>query len=372
MKIAWAVACSRIRFLIRGVKRNMGTKKLLALVYGGDSLEWEISVLSGRHVASHIDKNKYDVYEILLRGNDWRVVKMADGCEPEGGGVCMDKEDFSFRWDGVRVRFDVVLVMIHGTPGEDGILQSYLEALGIPHTSSSASVSALAFDKYACKCYLRGAGILMAKDVLIKERGWVDAQAVVDQLGLPLFVKPNYGGSSFGITKVQQVDELQPAVERAFRECSSVLVEECIQGRELTNGVLKTATRQVVLPVTEIVPDNDFFDYEAKYEGASREITPALIPDALRDQVQQLTSKIYDYLGCKGFIRVDYIVREGGGTDGGVGDTEWSVCNTPLLLEVNTVPGMTPMSLVPQQVRAAGMSLESFVELLIEDALARS
>jgi D-alanine-D-alanine ligase len=329
----------------------MNNKKNIALLYGGDSLEWEVSVWSGQHVALHIDKDKYCVYEILLRGNDWRVVKK-DNEEREAQ---IDQTDFSLVWNNEKVCFDLALVMIHGTPGEDGVLQSYFESRQIPHTSSSSAVSALAFDKYACKCFLRKAGIPMADDVLLDQHASLDEHAVVNRLGLPLFVKPNCGGSSFGAAKVNRIEELRPALERAFAACPHVLAEAFIDGRELTNGILKTATQSVVLPVTEIVSKNDFFDYQAKYEGASNELTPAPISDTLRDKVQQLTSKIYDDVGCSGFIRIDYIAKG----------------EEALFLEVNTVPGMTAMSLVPQQVRAAGMSMKHFLDLLIEDALYR-
>ena len=324
-------------------------------MYGGDSSEWEVSVWSGRHMASQIDKNKYAVYEILLCGSDWRVVKTADGQVPAEHEAQIDKTDFSFTWKGDRALFEVALLMIHGKPGEDGALPAYFEGLQIPHTASSSTVSALAFDKYACKSQLRNAGIAMAKDMLLQEDEDVDEQAVVDTLGLPLFVKPNGGGSSFGATKVRRIEELKPALELAFQECPQALVEEFMAGRELTNGVLKTHDQQLVLPVTEIVSKNDFFDYQAKYQGASDEITPAPIPDALRDKVQRLTSQIYDYLGCSGFIRIDYIARD----------------EEVMFLEVNTIPGMTPMSLVPQQVSVAGMSMGTFLEWVIEDAIYR-
>ena len=333
----------------------MSRKINLALVYGGDSSEWEVSVWSGRHVAAHIDKNKYAVYEVLLRGGNWQVVKTDEGRVPEVAQAQIDKTDFSWVREGVKVRFDVVLLMIHGAPGEDGVLPAYFENLLIPHTSSLSRVSALTFDKYACKSTLRSAGIVMAKDVLLQQNEEVDEQVVVDRLSLPLFVKPNRGGSSFGAAKVSRIGELAPALESAFRECTQVIVEEFIAGRELTNGILKTHDRQVVLPVTEIVSKNDFFDYQAKYQGASQELTPAPIPDSLRDRIQQQTSKIYDCLGCSGFIRIDYIATG----------------EEVIFLEVNTIPGMTEMSLVPQQIREAGMSMGAFLELLIGEALFR-
>jgi len=327
----------------------------LALVYGGDSSEWEVSVWSGQQVASQIDPNKYAVYEILLRGSDWKVVKTADGQIPQEQEAQIDKTDFSFLWKGEKLLFGVAVIMIHGTPGENGVLQSYFEMLGIPYTSSNSFVSALAFDKYACKCYLRDTGILMPKELLIREGMAIDAEEMVAKLGLPFFVKPNKGGSSFGATKVKCVEEIAPALASAFKECSTVLVEEFIEGRELTNGILKTYNQQLILPVTEIVSKNDFFDYQAKYQGASDELTPAPISDALRDKVQQLTSQIYDHLECHGFIRIDYIAKG----------------EELVFLEVNTIPGMTQMSLVPQQVRAAGISMEAFLALIIEDAMYR-
>jgi len=306
-------------------------------------------------MALHINRNNYLVYEVLLRDNDWRVVETPKGAVPKEERLPIDKTDFSFVRNGERVRFEVVLVMIHGTPGENGILQSYFELLHIPYTSSSSFVSALAFDKYACKCYLRDLDIPMAKDVLFQQHERIDEQDIIDKIGLPLFIKPNSGGSSFGATKVRKMEEIKQAIAFAFQECSTVLVEAFIDGRELTNGMLKTINREVRLPVTEIVSKNDFFDYQAKYQGASEELTPAPISDTLRNKVQQLTSKIYDNLGCNGFIRVDYIAKN----------------EEVFFLEVNTVPGMTEMSLVPQQVQALGMAMETFLDLLIEDTLHR-
>lgn len=195
----------------------------------------------------------------------------------------------------------------------------------------------------------------MPREVLVRKEAPIVDEAIVAKLGLPLFIKPNKGGSSFGVSKVKQINELQPALARAFGECATVLAEEFMDGREVTNGILKTADQCVRLPVTEVVSKNDFFDYQAKYQGESHELTPAPISDPLRDHIQQLTSDIYDYLGCNGFIRIDYIAK---------GDEV-------VFLEVNTVPGMTQMSLVPQQVRAAGMSMEEFLELLVEDAICR-
>lgn len=325
-------------------------------MYGGDSSEWEISVLSGQNVASHINRDRWQVYEVFMRNNEWRVARFADGSLPCNEAILINKNDFSFFLNHKKIRFDVVLVMIHGTPGENGILQAYFESLHIPFTSSSSAVSSLAFDKYACKCALRCAGISMAKDMKLKKEDEVDEQVIVDALGLPLFIKPNSGGSSFGAAKVVSVEELKPALERTYRECPVVLIEEFVSGRELTNGMLKTATQTVVLPVTEIVSNNSFFDYQAKYQGACLELTPAPISNELTESVHHLTSKVYDSLGCKGFVRVDYIVKG----------------EEVVFLEINTIPGMTQMSLVPQQITAAGLSMTDFLDLLIQDALYHS
>ena len=323
-------------------------KKLsIALVYGGDSSEAEVSVKSGKHVLSHIDRDLSDVHEVHLAGNEWRVV-------PESGDNCaFDKADFSFMMDGQKVKFDTALIMIHGTPGENGLLQAYFEMIGMRYTTCPSTVSAITFDKYACKCFLRDTGIALAKEILLHRRETPDEERIISKLGLPLFVKPNVGGSSFGVTKVKSREELKGALEAAFAEADSILAEEYIKGREMTNGVFESDGELVKLPVTEIIPDNEFFDYEAKYLGASREICPAVIPDKLSEKIQKTTHEIYRYLGCRGVVRVDYIVRE----------------EDIFFLEINTVPGMTEMSLVPQQVRSAGMSIKDFITKLIYSSL---
>lgn len=346
--------------------------KTIALIYGGNSKECEISVLSGKNIASHIDRTKYRVFEILLKDKSWTVQNPAgDGAD----NPRINKDDFSFVWQGRKIRFDVALIMVHGTPGEDGLLQSYLELLHIPHTSCPASTSLMTFDKYACKALLRDAGICLPREVRLQKSryqeesaaGLFSARDIIRQTGLPLFVKPNMGGSSYGISRVNTEEALQPAIEKAFAYDRTVLVETCIEGRELTNGVFKAHTpggiRHYRLPVTEIIPspDCEFFDYEAKYYGKSREITPAVLEEELRDRIQETSSFIYDYLNCSGIVRMDYILRKGP-----VGQKD-----ELFFLEVNTVPGMTPMSLVPQELRAAGYSLEDFLEALIEDACQR-
>ncbi len=327
----------------------------IALVYGGDSSERDISRLSGKNIASHLSKEKYIVYEINLHGNSWtlQAVNETDVAPAE-----IDKNDFSLCYREKKVCFDVVLVMIHGTPGENGIFTSYLEMLGIPHTACPARVGLLTFDKFACKSFLRQAGVKMAPEVRLtlknKDTAWTDL--ALEKLGpLPWFVKPNAAGSSFGVSRVDRMEDLSAAIEAAFREDNTVLVEQYIKGRELTNGIMKTAQREFLLPVTEIIPHShcSFFNYEAKYNGASAEVTPAEIPVAMADKIREISSFIYDYLLCTGVVRIDYIAS---GED-------------VYFLEVNTIPGMTKRSLVPQQIEAAGMTMEDFLDELICSAI---
>ena len=337
-------------------------RKSIALIYGGNSEEAEISIQSGKNVAGCICRERYDVYEVLLRGVNWRVLNPDGGAvdmdealgslkDPQNSGVEVDKTDFSFEWNGRRVKFDMAFIMIHGTPGENGLLQGYLEMMGVPYNTCSAYVSAITFDKHSCKRFIDHAGIKMAKDVFIRRGSSYCAEEIVAQLGLPVFVKPTNGGSSFGITKVKKVEDLVPAIELVFREYDSVIIEESIVGRELTNGIYPKGEELVKLPVTEIVTTREFFDYEAKYLGESQEICPANIPDDLTRRIQDTTEQIYRYMGCSGLVRMDYIVQ---------GDDIY-------FLETNTVPGMTAMSLVPAQVRAAGISMDEFINTLIDN-----
>jgi D-alanine--D-alanine ligase len=335
-------------------------KQNIAIIYGGDSSEWQISIQSGRHVASNVDLEKYNVYEVLLRGADWSLVvpdeSESDSCTGLIDGVWLrkvaqiDKTDFSCKVDGVKVKFDKALIMIHGTPGENGLLQGYFEMMGIPFTTCSSYVSALTFDKYACKSFLRATGIPMPKDIYLRKGDVYSADEIVVRLGLPLFVKPNNEGSSFGISKVKRASDLRKAIEAAFEDGESVLIEECISGRELTEGVYSVAGEVVTLPVTEIVPHNEYFDYEAKYLGESDEICPASLSEAVASKVDTYTRKIYHHFGCRGLVRMDYILRD----------------EEVYFLEINTVPGMTKMSLVPQQLRVAGIGMKDFISTLID------
>ena len=324
------------------------TKRNLALIDGGDSAEVGISILSGRNVSRYIDRSKYNVYHVLLKGASWQVVEAsgeATESNPEAGMTVLaqvDKNDFSFTFQGKKRKFDLAMIMIHGTPGENGVLQGYLEMMGVPFTTSSSAVSASAFDKQICKVLLRDCGFKLAPDVCLRKGKGFSVKKIVEKLGLPLFVKPCSGGSSFGVSKVMKAEELEDAVNLAFRHSDTVLVETYIRGREITQGAFMDGENIVALPVTEIIPHNTFFDYDAKYNGLSDEICPADIAPEKVEEISAITRSIYDCLGCRGIVRVDYFLCD----DGSI-----------VFLELNTVPGMTAMSLVPQQIRAAGLDM---------------
>ena len=267
----------------------------------------------------------------------------------------MDKNDFSLTVAGVRTEFEYALIIIHGTPGEDGKLQGYLDMMGIPYSSCSQVSSTITFDKISTKRAVAGRGINLAREVLICRDESVDSQAVVEKLGLPLFVKPNASGSSFGVTKVTTAEQIPAAVEAAFKESDEVLIEECIVGREMGCGVVVTADREILLPITEIVSKRDFFDYEAKYtEGLSDEITPAPISDEIKQKLNRMTLEAYRACRCSGIVRIDFIVTEAG---------------EPYLIEINSIPGMSSGSIVPKQVREAGMTLGELYDIVIADSL---
>ena len=320
-------------------------KKSVAVIYGGTSSEHQVSIQSGKNVAANLDRERYDVYEILIKGKSWTLIAR-NGEEMEPAEI--DKTDFS----AAGVHFDVAFIMIHGTPGENGLLQGYFEMLEIPFTTCNAFVSNIAFDKYSCKRFLDFAGVKFAKDCYIRKGRPYSPRSIVAQLGLPLFIKPTNGGSSFGVTKVKSMEEIEPAVERAFLENDAVMAEEAIVGREVTNGIFTDRGKIVNLPVTEIVTEREFFDFEAKYQGLSKEICPAPLPPHITEQIQQMTTHIYTFMGCSGLVRMDYIIKG----------------EEIFFLEMNMVPGMTPMSLIPAQVRAAGIEIKEFFTALIESA----
>ena len=338
----------------------MSKYKSIAVIYGSDSSEWEVACRSGEFTASRIDDTKYDVYQIFARFGKWSLVAYRKKNSmrvafPEGSRPEIDKTDFSVSIYGEKVKFDFAYIMQHGTPGETGQLQGYLEMLGIPHSTCSSFVSSVAFDKYSCKSYLHDADFVhFAPDAFIRSGEDVDAFAkkVAGTLKFPVFVKPTNGGSSFGITKVKDASGVADAVNYAFNEGGTVIVEQGISGRELTCAAFFDGKTVRALPVIEIISENDYFDYDAKYNGLSREVCPAEISEELAAKVQETTVKLYSKLGCSGVVRIDYISSEEG----------------LYFLEVNTIPGMTSASLVPKMVRAAGMEVTDFLTTIIENA----
>ena len=332
--------------------------KNIAVIYGSDSSEWEVSVRSGEFTASHIDGTKYNVFEVFARFGDWSLkayrINGEARQEVPQGSVFVDKTEFSILLDGEKIKFDYAYIMQHGTPGENGLMQGYLEMLGIPHSGCNAFVSAITFDKFSCKNYLKDVDFVKCADDIFLRKGEIPeglAQKAVEKLGLPMFVKPTDGGSSFGVTKVKSLADFDKAVDYAFSEGNMLIAEAAIVGRELTCAVYNDGKENVALPVIEILTDNEFFDYEAKYNGHSKEVCPAHIPDSLKDEIQETSKKIYAHLGCSGLVRVDYIASEEG----------------LYFLEVNTIPGMTAASLVPQMVRAAGLDIKDVMTDIIEN-----
>ncbi|MDD2283832.1 MAG: D-alanine--D-alanine ligase [Paludibacter sp.] len=323
-------------------------KPTIAIVAGGDSSEVVVSLKSAAGLLSFMDKNRYNLYQVTLTKQAWLV----DISENEKAEI--DRKDFSFTCENKKVKFDFAYITIHGTPGEDGILQGYFELIGLPYSTCGVLASALTFNKFTCNQYLKNFGLKVSEAVLLRIGQTISADEVAEKIGFPCFVKPNVGGSSFGVTKVKSKEDVQPAIEKAFKEGNQVMIEAFMQGTEVTCGIYKIKSKSVVLPVTEVVPHNEFFDFDAKYKGQVDEITPARISKELTERIQHLTSAIYDILGCKGIIRIDYIITEG------------EVIN---LLEVNTTPGMTPTSFIPQQVRAAGLEMKDVLTDIIENEL---
>ena len=329
-------------------------KRKIAIVAGGDSSEYEVSLRSAAGIQSFLsNQQQYLTTIVLLRGQDWRAQVGEDEW------VVMDKNDFSYVHNGEKQNFDFAYITIHGTPGENGLLQGYFDMIGLPYSCCGVLAAAMTFNKYTCNHYLKGFGVRVAESVLLRREAMCDSlgargKEIVEKVGLPCFIKTNVGGSSFGVTKVKTEDEVEPAIAKAFAEGDEVICEAYMKGVEITCGAYKTKEKAVAFPITEVVTSNEFFDYDAKYNGQVDEITPARIPDEVRDEVQALTLKIYDILGCKGIIRVDYILTE-----------NWTIN----LLEVNTTPGMTATSFIPQQVRAAGLNIGQVLSEIIEDTL---
>lgn len=329
----------------------MQKKPTIAFVTGGYSGEAVISYKSAITIQNHIDNEKYDVYRIDITPERW--FHPADD-----GEVCLvDRNDFSIEVRGKKIQFDAVLIGIHGTPGEDGKLQGYFDLVGLPYTSCDAATSALTFNKRYTVAVAAFGGVHVARSLHLFRQSPLSVAEISGKLNMPVFVKPNNGGSSIGMSKVNKVEDLQAALDKAFQEDSQVLVEEFISGREFTIGVFRSEGKVVTLPFTEILADNEFFDYEAKYEGKSREITPAECDAETAEKVRTTASRVYEIFNCRGIVRMDFIYNAEAGQ--------------PFLLEINTVPGQSEASIVPQQVRANGWDLKHFYSALIEEALSQ-
>jgi len=322
-------------------------KKNIALVTGGYSGESVISYKSAEAVLPQLDADKWNVYVIDINKNGWFHKSDNPSISP------VDKNDFSIQVNGEKLLFDAALIVLHGTPGEDGKLQGYFDCLNIPYTSCNAASSALTFNKRYTVAVAAFAGIPVAKSVHLFKDSAPAPDNILQSLCLPLFVKPNNGGSSLGISKVKTAEELPAAIDKAFAEDEQVLVEEFISGREFTIGVFKHKGNIITLPITEIISENEFFDYQAKYEGASKEVTPAELEESIAASIRQSASKAYEVFNCKGVVRIDFIFNK--------------EVNKPYLLEINTVPGQSAASIIPQQVSAMGWSLKDFYNALIEE-----
>lgn len=323
--------------------------KTIAIVCGGYSKEEIISQRSAQQIAEVIN-DVYNIYRVVIARNRWYAV--AGDQE-----IDIDRNDFSFNLNGKKVVFDAVFMAIHGTPGEDGMLQSYFDMVGLPYTSCNAFVSALTFNKFACKVFLKEYGIPTADAIILRKGQTVTNEELEKRFGFPMFIKPNNGGSSFGVTKVKQSADIQPAIERAFDGDTEIIIEPFIDGGELTCGVFKSSKDNIVFPPTEIVSKKEFFDYEAKYTpGLSEEITPARLNNEQMAKVQNRTSLIYDLLGCNGVVRIDYLMRNG----------EF------YFMEINTVPGMSKQSIIPKQTEVYGLPLKELYIKLIDDAIERA
>ena len=327
-------------------------KRNIAIVCGGDSSEHDVSMRSAQGLYSFFDKERYNIYVVDVKGQDWHVDLQ------NGDTAKIDKNDFSFKMDGKTVTFDYAYITIHGTPGENGLMQGYFELLHIPYSTSGVLVEAMTFDKYVLNNYLRGFGVNVAESVLLRrgEEEKYSDEEIEKRIGMPCFVKPAADGSSFGVSKVKNADQLAPALRVAFMESDEVMVESFMKGTEISIGCYKTRDKAVVFPATEVVTSNEFFDYDAKYNGQVQEITPARLSPETTKRVEEETSRIYDILHCNGIIRIDYIMsKDADGND------------KINMLEINTTPGMTATSFIPQQVRAAGLDIKDVLTDIVEN-----
>ena len=322
-------------------------KKNIALVTGGFSGEAAISYKSAATIDKHLDRGKFNVYKIDINPHGW-FYESGEGKKSE-----VNKNDFSVDTGNGTIKFDAVFIGMHGTPGEDGKLQGYFDTLKIPYTSCDAASSAITFNKRYTVAVAAMAGIHVSRSYHLFKHTSFELDQIIDGLSFPVFVKPNNGGSSIGMSKVHESRELEGAIQKAFKEDDQVLVEQMIKGREFTIGVFKTKGNIVALPITEVISKRDFFDYEAKYQGASTEVTPAELDGAAADKIRDTAKKIYAVFNCRGVVRIDFILEESSGY--------------PYMLEINTIPGQSDASIVPQQVKAMGWSLKEFYTKLVEE-----
>ena len=325
-------------------------KRNIAIVCGGDSSEHDVSMRSAQGIYSFFDKERYNVYIVDVKGQDWHV-QLANDTTAQ-----IDKNDYTFVCDGKVVEFDYAYITIHGTPGENGLMQGYFDLLHVPYSTSGVLVEAMTFDKYVLNKYLRGFGVNVADSILLRRGEQYDEDEIAERIGMPCFVKPAADGSSFGVSKVKNADQLAPALRVAFMESNEVMIEGFLDSTEISQGIYKTAEKTVVLPATEVVTSNEFFDYDAKYNGQVQEITPARLSPETAEEVAKTTSRIYDILHANGIIRIDYIIsKDKDGKD------------KVNMLEINTTPGMTVTSFIPQQVRAAGLDIKDVLSDIVEN-----
>lgn len=336
-------------------------KKIIAIVAGGDSSEHDVSLRSAEGIYSFIDKDRYEPYIIEIKGCDW-TAHLTDGTTAP-----VDRNDFSFKCGEGRIRPDFVYITIHGTPGENGILQGYLDLIHLPYSTSDVLIEAMTFNKFTLNQYLKGFGVSVSESMIVRKgfENMVTDDEITQKIGLPCFVKPNAGGSSFGVTKVKKAEDIRAAIMKAMHESDEVMIEAFMAGTEITCGCYKTKDKEVILPITEVVTSNEFFDYNAKYNGQVKEITPARLSSETAERVRLITSAIYDILGCSGLIRIDYIITHRTDSDG-------HTIEKVNMLEINTTPGMTATSFIPQQVKAAGLEMKDVLTDIIEDKLGRT
>ena len=327
-------------------------KRTIAVICGGDSSEHDVSLRSGAGVYSFFNKDNYDVFLVDIKGLDWHVNL------PDGTTSAIDRNDFSFLLDGKKKTFDYAYITIHGTPGENGLLQGYFDLLHLPYSTSGVLVESMTFDKFVLNNYLRQFGVSVAESILVRhgEENNITEEDILSTVGFPCFVKPAADGSSFGVSKVKAFPQLASALDKAFCEHGCAMIESYLEGTEISQGVYKTREKSVVLPATEVVTSNEFFDFDAKYNGQVEEITPARLPQEVSDRVAKITSAIYDILHANGIIRVDYIIKNPQSADAKIN-----------MLEINTTPGMTPTSFIPQQVRAAGLDMGEVLSEIVEN-----